>query len=124
MTVSDGKKDKSQPVETKAINIQEKEIYNVTELTEKPEFPGGMEKFYTFIGENYKTPTQPNLKGKVYATFIIEKDGRLTDIKTLKYIGHGTAEETIRVLKLSPKWTPGKVNEKPVRTQYSPGQTH
>lgn len=55
----------------------------------------------------------------MYVTFIVEKDGSLTDYRILRDIGYGTAEETIRVLKLSPKWIPGKINDEPVRTMYS-----
>ena len=58
------------------------------------------------------------LKGKVYVKFVIEADGNLSNFKVLRDIGYGTTEEAIRVLKLSPKWTPGKVNGEPVRTQY------
>jgi len=76
-------------------------------------------EFYKFVGNNFKTPEQPNLKGKVYITFIIEKDGSLSDIKNLRDIGYGTGEEAIRVLKISPRWIPGKMNGVPVRVMYS-----
>lgn len=89
------------------------------QATNKPSFPGGIDAFYKFIAKNYKTPSQPNLKGKVYVTFIVEADGNLSDFKVLRDIGNGTGEEAVRVLKLSPKWTPGKVNGEPVRTLYS-----
>jgi hypothetical protein len=95
------------------------EVYNTAGITEKPDFPGGIENFYKFVGENYKTPSQPNLKGKVYLTFIIEKDGSLTEFKILRDIGFGTGEEAIRVLKICPKWIPGKMNGIPVRVMYS-----
>jgi beta-lactamase regulating signal transducer with metallopeptidase domain len=85
----------------------------------KPEFPGGIEKFYQFVGQNYKIPSQPNLEGKIYLTFIVEKDGSLSHIKKLRDIGYGTGEEAIRVLKLCPKWIPAKINNKPVRVEYS-----
>ncbi|MFA9188598.1 M56 family metallopeptidase [Flavobacterium magnesitis] len=97
-------------------------IYNTAGLTENPEYPGGMENFYKFVGENYtrpKTPEEVKLAGKVYITFIIEADGNLSDFKVLRDIGYGTGEEAVRVLKLSPKWTPGTINDEPVRTLYS-----
>lgn len=107
-------------------NIKEKKadgaIYNTAEITENPDYPGGMEMFYKFVGENYKTPITPmdiNLKGKVYITFIVEKDGALSNFKLLRDIGYGTGEEAIRVLKLSPNWIPGKVNGEAVATMYS-----
>lgn len=97
----------------------ENDVYNTAGITEKPDFPGGIENFYKFVGENYKTPEQPNLKGKVYVTFTIEKDGSLSDIKNIRDIGFGTGEEAIRVLKICPKWIPGKMNGVPVRVMYS-----
>ncbi|UFH36501.1 M56 family metallopeptidase [Flavobacterium acetivorans] len=101
------------------VKKSEGETHNVSELTENPSYPEGMEKFYSFVAQNYKIPTQANLKGKIYVTFIVEVDGSLSDIKLLRDIGYGTGEEAVRVLKLSPKWNPGKVNGEAVRTMYS-----
>jgi protein TonB len=92
--------------------------YNTAGIEVKPEFPGGLIGLDSFIKQNYKNPTD-NLKGKVYVTFIIEKDGSLSDIKILRDIGYGTGAEAIRVLKTSPKWTPGKLKNKEVRVLYS-----
>ena len=97
----------------------ENEVYNTAGITEKPDFPGGIMEFYKFVGTNFKTPEQPNLKGKVYITFIVEKDGSLSDIKNIRDIGFGTGDEAIRVLKICPKWIPGKMNGVPVRVMYS-----
>lgn len=94
------------------------QIYNTAGIEVKPEFPGGLIGFDSFIKRNYKNPTD-NLKGKIYVTFIIEKDGSLSDIKILRDIGYGTGAEAIRVLKTSPKWTPGIQNNKQVRVLYS-----
>ncbi|KFC58203.1 biotin transporter BioY [Flavobacterium gilvum] len=119
MTLMGKKQDKAQPDKTKTINIQENEIYSLSAVNEKPNFFGGIEKFYEFVGKNYKAPSQPNLKGKVYITFVVEKDGGLSDIRVVKDAGYGTGEEAVRVLKLSPKWIPGKINGNPVRVLYS-----
>ena len=94
-------------------------VYNTAGIEVKPDFPGGIEKFYKFVGNNYKTPEEEGLKGKVYVTFVVEKDGSLTDIKVLRDIGYGTGAEAIRVLKKCPKWTPGEQNGKKVRVLYS-----
>ncbi|MDG2431059.1 energy transducer TonB [Flavobacterium sp.] len=110
------------PFDKKNIKVKsadENAVYNNAGLTENPEFPGGMELFYKFVGENYRAPVKQGLKGKVYVTFIVEKDGSITDVKTLRDIGYGTGEEAIRVLNICPKWTAGKINDKPVRTLYS-----
>ena len=75
--------------------------------------------FYKFVGNNYQAPEEEGLKGKVYVTFVVEKDGSLTDIKVIRDIGYGTGKEAIRVLKKCPKWTPGEQNGKKVRVLYS-----
>ena len=95
------------------------DIYNTAGVTEKPDFPGGMMEFYKFVGNNFKTPEQPNLKGKVYITFIVEKDGSISNVKNIRDIGYGTGDEAVRVLNLSPKWIPGKMDGVPVRVMYS-----
>lgn len=84
----------------------------------KPEFPGGINELYSFIRKNYKIPKVQNLKGRVYVTFYIEKDGSLTNIIILRDIGYGTGEEAIRVLKKSPKWLPATQNGKKIRYRY------
>jgi len=94
-------------------------IYNTAGIDVKPEFPGGMEKFFKFIGQNFKVPNEEGLKGKVFVTFIIEKDGSLSDIKVLRGIGYGTGKEAIRVLSISPKWSPGEMNGKKIRVLYA-----
>ncbi len=97
-------------------------VYNTSEITVNPEFPNGMEAFYKFVGENFAMPKTPNdvkLSGKTYVSFIIETNGEISNIKVLRDIGYGTAEEAVRVLKLSPKWIPGKINDEAVRTAYS-----
>lgn len=98
---------------------EENQVYNTAGLEVRPEFPGGQEAFERFIKENYKNPKDTAIKGKVYLTFIIEKDGSLSDIKVLRDIGFGTGAEAIRVLKISPKWIPGKQNNNLVRVLYS-----
>lgn len=104
---------------TAAVVEEDNTVYNTAGIEVKPDFPGGMEKFYKFVGSNYQTPEEEGLKGKVYVTFVVEKDGSLTDIKVLRDIGYGTGKEAIRVLKKCPRWTPGEQNGKPVRVLYS-----
>lgn len=104
----------------KTIPEDESTIYNTAGLDEQPQFPGGIEEFYKFLNTNFVIPQdKPKLKGKIYTTFIVEKDGSLSDIKVLRDLGFGTKEEAIRVLNSSPKWTPGKQNGKLVRVLFS-----
>lgn len=94
-------------------------IYNTAGIEIKPDFPGGMEKFYKYIARNYQAPEEDGLKGKVFVSFVVEKDGSLTDIKVIRDIGYGTGKEAVRVLKASPRWTPGEQNGRKVRVLYS-----
>lgn len=96
----------------------ENQVYNTAGIEVKPEFPGGLEAMNRFIQENFKNPKK-DLKGKIYASFIIEKDGALSDIKIIKDLGYKTGLEAIRVLKLFPKWSPGKQNNKTIRVLYA-----
>ncbi|MBK0370820.1 energy transducer TonB [Flavobacterium agrisoli] len=96
-------------------------IVNSGVLDVKPTFPGGIEKFYKYVGTNFR---QPELDSdqifKVYVSFVIEKDGSLTQIKVLQDPGYGLGKEAIRVLQsLKTKWNPGIINNKPVRTAYN-----
>jgi hypothetical protein len=109
------------PIEKKLTSSGEL-IYKTNDLIKKPEYPGGMQDFYKFIGANYKMPKTPPdvfLKGKIHLTFIVEKDGSLTDLKIVNDIGYGTGEEAVRVVKLSKKWIPGKTAEGNVAVLYS-----
>ena len=98
-------------------NQDENTIYNSAGIEVKPDFPGGMQKFYTFFNTNFKFPKDEDedIKGKVFVTFIVEKDGSLSDLKVLRDFGYGAGKEVIRVLKISPKWNPGMQNGKKVR---------
>jgi beta-lactamase regulating signal transducer with metallopeptidase domain len=113
---------KANTIEEVPTKKQETDVYNLSDLTEKPEFELGLEAFYKYIGSNYKIPeevTKNKLKGRVFASFIVEKDGSLSNIKILRDMGYGTGEEAVRVLKESPKWKPGKKDGRTVRTMYS-----
>lgn len=93
-------------------------VYNASDVEQLPEYPGGIKKFYTAFYDAFKMPEQ-EVNGKEIVSFIIEKDGSLSDIKILRDVGHGTGKETIRVLKILRKWIPGERNVKPVRVLYT-----
>ena len=99
--------------------VDDNNIYSNAGIEVKPDFPGGMAKFYKFVGNNYITPEELESSGKVYVSFVVEKDGSLTDIKVVRDVGFGTGKEAVRVLKSCPKWTPGEQNGKKVRVLYS-----
>ncbi len=93
-----------------------------TVVEQAPDYSGGMSKFYEFLGRNIHYPAaakEKNIEGKVFLTFIVEADGRLTHIKILRDIGYGCGKEAARVLAISPKWNPGVQNGRKVRVQYN-----
>ncbi|MFV8343413.1 M56 family metallopeptidase [Flavobacterium sp. XS2P39] len=90
-----------------------------SEITQQPKFPGGMLAFYKFVGSNFITPAELKGKGRLYMTFMIEKDGSLSEFEILRDMGFGTGKEAIRVLKLCPKWIPGRDNNQPIRVKYN-----
>lgn len=96
-------------------------VVSTAALDKMPEFPGGIKKFYNYVGNNFEKPDIDDLSTfKVYVSFVIERDGSMTDIKVIKDPGYGFGKEAIRVLKsLKTKWSPGMINSKPVRTSYT-----
>jgi len=96
-------------------------ILNSAVLDKKPEFPGGINKFYNYVGNNFEKPDlDSEIAIRVSVSFVIEKDGSMTDIKVLKDPGYGLGAEAIRVLKsLKTKWSPGILDGKAVRTSYN-----
>jgi hypothetical protein len=104
--------------ENNLINSEKSTVYAATGVEVKPEFKGGLNKFYEYISKNYRTPEVQGLKGKLLISFVVEKDGSIADIKVLKDIGYGTAEEAIRILKNCPKWTPAEQQGKKVRCAF------
>ncbi len=94
----------------------------ILDLDEMPEFPGGYSALMRFLAKNIKYPTmavETGVQGRVYVSFVVEKDGSITDVKMSRGIGGGCDEEAIRVVKLMPRWKPGKQHFMPVRVQYS-----
>lgn len=90
-------------------------------LDAQPEFPGGMKKFYDYVATNFKELDIENVeKITVMVSFVIEKDGSMSDIRVLRNPGYGVDAEAIRVLKsLKTKWKAGILNGQNVRTQYT-----
>lgn len=88
----------------------------------KPEFPGGIKAFQDFLLKNIKLPDTgetDDVKLRVYFSFIVERDGSLSDIKILRDSPYAMGTEITKALKLSPKWNPGQQGGKTVRTRYS-----
>ena len=100
--------------------VDKNEVHSQNVVEVRPEYPGGIERFYKLIGANFRVPSDKNfVPGKVYVEFVIEKDGTVSDIKVRRHLGFGTDKEAIRVLNLSEKWKPAEQDGKKVRCRYS-----
>lgn len=102
------------------VEVKEEKIFVIVE--EDPEFPGGTEALYKYLAENIKYPQEARDKGitgKVYVSFVIEKDGSVSRPRVLREIGGGCGDEAVRVVMGMPKWIPGKQRGKPVRVQFN-----
>jgi len=86
-----------------------------------PTYPGGMQKFYEEVGKKFRTPTVEDATTlRVYVSFVIEKDGTMTNVRVLKDPGHDMGKEAIRVLQsIKTKWIAGKKAGQSVRTAYN-----
>ncbi len=88
-----------------------------------PSFQGGdLNTFRKWVQDNVRFPQialENGIQGRVTLSFVIEKDGRLTNIQVLQTPDRSLSEEAIRVLNKSPKWSPGKQRNQTVRVKYT-----
>ena len=99
---------------------QEKVVFQVVE--EMPEFPGGMGEAMKFLAKNIKYPVaaqQAKIEGRVIVQFVVERDGSISDIHTVRSVSPELDAEAIRVVSLMPKWKPGKQRGKAVPVKYT-----
>ena len=91
-------------------------------VEEMPKYPGGIKELMKFMGANVKYPAEAidkNIQGKVIVQFVIEKDGSASSFKVKRSIDPLLDAEAVRVLKLMPKWTPGKQKGEVVRVRFT-----
>ena len=108
--------------ETTTIPVVDNNPKITSELDRLPEFPGGIKKFYDYVGYNFEKPNvDDNVSSmNVIMSFVIEKDGSMTDIKALRSSDKSIEQEAIRVLKsLKTKWSPGFKDGDKVRVLYT-----
>ena len=103
--------------------IQQVEVAEETIEETMPSFQGGdLNTFRNWVQQNVKFPQialENGIQGRVVLSFVIEKDGRLTNIQVLQTPDRSLSEEAIRVLNKSPKWSPGKQRNQVVRVKYT-----
>ncbi|HXH19815.1 MAG TPA: TonB family protein [Chitinophagales bacterium] len=86
-----------------------------------PEFPGGNHAFKKFMERTLVYPPvakRLGIEGTVYVSFVVERDGSITDVKVIWSVHNLLDNEAMRVMKLMPNWKPGMQNGKPVRVRY------
>ena len=94
-------------------------VYQIVE--EMPSFPGGEQALIDYVSKNVVYPQEARdkeISGRVFVSFVVEKDGSVNEVKVMRGIGGGCDEEAVRVIKSMPKWKPGKQEGKPVRVSY------
>jgi TonB family protein len=114
----------TKPKTGQADKLQKQSEENTTnqQVEEQPSYPGGSTEMSKFIIQNIKYPEaakKKGIQGKVFVNFTVEKDGSISDAKVTKGIGSGCDEEALRVVKLMPKWIPGKIKGKPVSVRVT-----
>lgn len=97
-------------------------VYDFVSLNSPPSFPGGMDRFYYYLRRSMKYPAEAvanKVEGKVFLSFVVEKDGRINEVRVERKLGSGTDEEAVRLLEASPRWVPGIQGGKAVRVKYN-----
>ena len=101
--------------------LPDEEPVPMTRLELYPQFPGGEKALFAYLRQNLNYP-QPaadaSIQGKVYISFVVGKDGRITDVKVERGIGGGCDEEALRVVREMPDWKPGMQNGYAVATRF------
>ncbi|MDE7450968.1 MAG: energy transducer TonB, partial [Alistipes sp.] len=111
---------------TQIVSVEEEEAVDEEvffRVETMPSFQGGdLNTFRRWVQENVRFPQialENGISGRVTLTFVVEKDGTLTNIQVLQTPDRSLSEEAVRVLKKSPKWTPGKQRNQSVRVKYT-----
>lgn len=102
------------------VSVDSNAVYNKVDVM--PSFPTGEEGLFEFIRKNIVYPKEArkyNIKGRVYATFIVRSDGKITDAKIIRGLGYGCDEAVLQIIQSMPDWIPGKIEGKNVNVQYN-----
>ena len=93
-------------------------VFDVVE--QMPEFPGGQAALYNYIASHVNYPPEAEergAQGRVVVTFVVERDGSITDAKVVRPVDPALDQEALRVINRMPRWTPGRQNGEPVRVK-------
>ena len=95
-------------------------VFDIVE--QMPEYPGGQAALFEFISKNVKYPedaVKKKVEGKVFVTFVVDTDGKITDVSLLRKVFPSLDAEAIRVISAMPNWIPGKQKGQVVRVKYT-----
>ena len=95
-------------------------VFDVVE--EMPSFPGGNGALMSYLNSNVKYPVvaqENGVQGRVIISFVVERDGSISDVKVARSVDPSLDREAQRVVKSMPRWTPGKQNGQTVRVKYT-----
>ena len=95
-------------------------VFDVVE--QMPEYPGGQAALFEYLSKNIKYPddaAKKKVEGKVFVTFVVDTDGKITDVSLLRKVFPSLDAEAIRVISAMPNWIPGKQGGKVVKVKYT-----
>jgi protein TonB len=102
--------------------VVEDKTFEMFDIQKPPSFPGGEAELFKFLQKNIEYPSlakENNISGVVPLTFVVNKDGSVSDVSILRDIGGGCGKEAVRVVKAMPKWVPGEANGHAVKVRYT-----
>jgi len=102
--------------------VVEDKTYEMFDIQKPPSFPGGERELLKFLAENIKYPAlarENNIQGNVALTFVVNKNGSVSDVTILRDIGGGCGKEAVRVVNSMPRWNPGEANGNPVKVRFT-----
>ena len=102
------------------VTKKSQKVFDVVE--QMPEYPGGQAALFEYISKNMKYPedaAKKKVEGKVYVTFVVDPDGKITDVSLMRKVFPSLDAEAIRVISGMPNWIPGKQRGQAVRVKYT-----
>ena len=103
-----------------APKVEEQKVFDVVE--QMPQFPGGNAALFEYLSKHIKYPVvaeEKRIQGRVIVTFVVERDGSVTDVRVAKSVHAFLDKEAVRVVSGMPRWIPGKQNGSAVRVKYT-----
>ena len=91
-------------------------------VEQPPMFPGGDKAMYAFINKNLRYPAvaaEMNIQGRVVLQFVVEKNGSISGIKVIRSVDEDLDREAVRIVRMMPRFSPGKMNGRPLRVRYT-----